>query len=451
MKSRIQSSPTKPIALWVPSVFIVAALGPYLGSSGLKLEHLVIYGTVFAYGLWTFPDIHFRPWANFSPMMNLWLCLSICQLFGLLWSSSLARRAPPTWRLLAAVEHQIQPLVVVGVICALAGTLSSKQLGIALRRALNVLVWGLIINTILIIWFMRTETTALFLPWLPPSTGADPDSVWSLSVEMGRLGGIFNQPFEAGLGYSLGLLGWCRIQGDRKQAVYWEYGRLVLLLFGGLVSVSKVFIFGGIPLFLILCFKRYRKYIFNLKSCVVLIGFILAASYFQEFWNGFSYFMRLFTPEKGIDLLDLYTSNRFGGDPTMVTDYFAEVWKMSPLFGFGFAPLDIMDNGFLWAFASGGILGLSIFVLMLYRALSWARKLMRENSEQMVPFVMLSLMVLAAIGAPSLTIDRASTIFWTLYPLVTLVGLSQYPREAVLANSSIRVYSGPQNTLQSGL
>lgn len=427
----------------MPSVFIFAALGPYLGNYGLKVEHIIIYGSAFIYLVMLFPRFHCHPWVDFSSTMHLWLGLGICQLIGFVWSSSLARAAAPTGRLLAAVEHQVQPLVVVGLLCAWAGTLSSEQLRISLRRALNVLVWGLCLNSLLIVWFMRTGSVGLFLPWLPPS-GADVDSVWTLSVQMGRFGGIFNQPFEAGLGYSLALLGWCRIQGDLRQAMSWEYGRLVLLLFGGLVSVSKVFIFGGILLCLIfvsIC-KHYRKYILNLKSCVVLIGIILVASCFQELWSGFSYFMRLFTPESGMDLIDLYTSNRFGGNPTQVTDYFAEVWKVSPFFGFGFAPYEVQDNGFLWAFASGGILGLGIFVLMLYRTLSWARKLIRNNSEQMFPFMTLLLMVLAGIGAPSFTINRASTIFWTLYPLATLVGLSQYPREAAVVKPSITAYQG---------
>jgi hypothetical protein len=422
--------------LWMPSAFVLAALGPYLGSGGFKVEHIIIYGTFCAYTL-LLPAFYSRPWAKFSPIMHLWLWLGISQLLGFVWSSSLARTVPPTGRLLAAVEHQIQPLVIVCLVCAWARTLSGEQLAIVLRRALNLLIGGLCLNSLLIAWFMKTGNTGVFLPWLPPS-GAAADSVWSLSIQMGRFGGIFNQPFEAGLSYSLALLGWCRIQGDRGQTVSWEYGRLVLLLFGGLMSISKVFILGGIPLCAIfsLLWKPCRKSIFNLRTGAVLIGvFLVAASYFQEVWTGFSFFMRLFSPERGADLVDLYTANRFGGDPTQVTDYFSGVWKASPLFGFGFAPYEVIDNGFLWAFASGGILGTGIFILMLYRALAWSRKLMRTNREQLFSFMMILLMVVAAVGAPSLTINRASTIFWTLYPLATLVGLARCPQERGMAKS----------------
>lgn len=443
-----ETSPARAI-LWTPSAFVLAALGPYWGNNGFKTEYIVIYVAFFAYLLLLVPQSHFRPGANLSTIMQLWLCLGICQLMGSFLSSSLPRPVPPTGRLLAAVEHQVQPLVVVGVVCTCARILSAEQLSIALRRALNTLVWGLCLNSLLIVWLMKTGSTELFSAWLPPS-GAEVDSVWSLSIQMGRFGGIFNQPFEAGLSYSLALLAWCRIQRDRKQAVSWEYGRFVLLLFGGLVSVSKVFIFGGIPLCFILASisKPYRKYIFNWKCGLVLASVFFAVSYSQELWSGSSFLMRLFSPEKGTDLLDLYTANRFGGDRTQVKDYFSEVWKVSPLFGFGFAPYEVIDNGFLWAFASGGILGVSIFVLLLYRALSWTRKLVRSNGEQLISLLMVILMILAALGAPSFTINRASTIFWTLYPLATLVGLAKHPREGTVANPNASLLRA-RSTLQS--
>jgi hypothetical protein len=433
----MQSSPNKAL-LWLPSALILAALGPYLGGSGLKLEHVVIYGIFCIFLVLHSNLFRFPPWGYFSTMMYLWLGLGICQLMGLFWSSSLAREAPSTGRLLAAVEHQVQPLVVVALVCALAHTLSADELATVLRRAANVLVWALCLNSILILWCMRTGSLGLFLPWIPPN-GAESDSVWVLSVENGRLGGIFNQPFEAGLCYSLGLLAWCWLQGERKQAAFWELGRLVPLLFGGLISVSKVFIFGGIPLAFIfsLMSKPRRTHIFTLKSAVVVSGVMLYAISVSELWNGFTFLMGFLAPEKGADLVDLYSANRFGGDPTQVTEYFSEVWRISPIFGFGFAPYQVIDNGFLWAFASGGILGLGVFVSMIYRALARGRRLLRHNAELVFPLMMLVLTVIAALGAPSFTINRASTVFWTLYPLATIVGLSQRPRGTTPADSTV--------------
>jgi|HubBroStandDraft_6_1064221.scaffolds.fasta_scaffold00353_11 hypothetical protein len=435
--SQMQSAPNK-ARLWLPSALIVAALGPYLGSSGLKLEHVVIYGTFCGFLVLHSNLFRFRPWGYFSAMMYFWLGLGICQLIGSVWSSSLAREAPTTGRVLAAVEHQVQPLVVVALVCAWAKTISADELTTALRRTVNVLVWALCLNSFLILWCMRTGSLGLFLPWIP-SNGAESDSVWVLSVEMGRLGGIFNQPFEAGLCYSIGLLAWCWQQGERRRSALWELGRLVLLLFGGLISVSKVFIFGGIPLAVIfsLMSKTRRMRIFNLKSAAVLTGVMIYAVTVSELWSGFEFFMRLFVPEKGTDLVDLYTANRFGGDSTQVTEYFAEVWKISPIFGFGFAPYEVIDNGFLWAFASGGILGLAVFVSMLYRALTRARKLLRYDAEPVFPLMMLGLAVFGALGAPSFTINRASTVFWTLYPLATIVGLSRRPRATTPVDTTI--------------
>jgi O-antigen ligase len=91
----------------------------------------------------------------------------------------------------------------------------------------------------------------------------------------------------------------------------------------------------------------------------------------------------------------------------------------------------------LWAFASGGILGLGVFVSMIYRALARGRRLLRHNAELVFPLMMLVLTVVAALGAPSFTINRASTVFWTLYPLATIVGLSQRPRGTTPADSTV--------------
>jgi hypothetical protein len=361
--------------------------------------------------------------------MRLWVCLAAAPLLGLLWSSLALVRVPPeTPQVLAAIEHLVQPMVVVALMCLIQRKLSIGEMSTALRRALNLLIWALCLNALAILWVLRTGNVDVFSRWLPPG-GNEVDSVWILSMEMGRYGGIFNQPFESGVCYSLALLAWCRIQLDHERPPFWEYGRLMLLLFGGVISISKVFILGGVPLFLLLSLtsKDYRKIMLNLRSGAVLAGLVLIISWqnLSDLWDGLSYFLRLFTPERGANLVALYTANRFGQEGTQVTSYYSEVWNSSPLFGFGFAPYAVLDNGLLWAFASGGIIGAGFFAGMIYKALSWARDLARKDSEQMFPLMMLVLMVAAALGAPSFTIDRGSTVFWTLYPLSTLTGLSR--------------------------
>jgi hypothetical protein len=243
-------------------------------------------------------------------------------------------------------------------------------------------------------------------------------------MNMGRYGGIFNQPFESGLGYSLALLGWYQLRSHEKRIPFWEYGRLLLLMFGGLASVSKVFLFAGIPLFMafILACKPYRILMISL---LVLIGLVFVFDNVRESWGGSSLIESYFSVGKGTDLLSLYTANRFAHRSTQVQEQFSEVWNRSPLFGFGFAPLEVMDNGLLWAFGGGGIIGGSIFVLILCKALVRTGSLVRKSKEQIFPFLMLLLMVMAAMGAPAFTINRSSTIFWTVYPLAILVGLRQ--------------------------
>ena len=408
---------------WTPGLFVAGALGPYLGGTGLKTEHVLIYGVGLAYSVTFLPVHRLNLWRSLPISMPLWACLGLTQAVGYFATSTAARDITTMSRILAAVEHLAQPLVVVTVMWSLGRILPPESLTKALDKALNILVWGLCLNSLLVGWLIATGEIGPFAAWLPPTAG-DPGTVWATAMQGGRYGGIFNQPFESGLSYSLAALAWYRLQSQRKRTPFWEYARLLLLVFGGLVSVSKVFLFAALPLFIafVLVRKVNRALIAGL---LVLVTAVFVFYRVQDSWNGSSLMTGYFSLEKGGDALNLYTGNRFAHDRTQVEEQFSEVWDSAPIFGFGFAPFEIIDSGFLWAFGSGGIIGAGIFALLLSKALIRTWGLVRKNREQVFSFLILLLMVAASVGAPAFTINRGSTIFWTLFPLAVLMGLRQ--------------------------
>ena len=240
---------------------------PLSGSSGLKLEHVVIYGTFCGFLVLHSNLFRFRPWGYFSAMMCLAgpRDLPVDQLSLVVESGARLLPQDECW---LPVEHQVQPLVVVALVCAWAKTISADQLTTALRRTVNVLVWALA-GVLLILWCMRTGAWGCsfhgFLPTVQNRSGV-------LSVEMGRLGGSSSHPSEAGLCYSPDC--W-RGVGSRANAGSRHYGGWADWCFYCLAAYFCFSIYlrrhsvGGDFLVDV---KTRRMRIFNLKSAVVLTG-----------------------------------------------------------------------------------------------------------------------------------------------------------------------------------
>lgn len=415
-----EAQPSKVLALWFPTIMVLAAFGPYIGSMGLKLEHFMVYG-VGACIFMTFPgSIKTVVWGPLKLLMLSWVGLIAIQCLGLAWRylSGLGEIVPG--RTFASMEHHLQPLILVACSTVMIRRLGVEGQNKALNLAIQLLIWALTINSAMILFAMATGAFGLFGVWLPPG-GLEGDSVWRLSIEMGRFGGIFNQPFESGIAYSLGVISWVYNTRLEKLKIL-DYLKLLLLIFGGIISISKVFILIGLPLFLLALywFRVSRRIIFNWRLFLVAGSAFLAVGYLTSFWSGLDFFLRLFRPSAGQDLIDLYTANRFGGSETQVKEYFTWVMNRSPILGIGFSPFQVIDNGFLSAFAGGGVLGLACFIAFLLLLIRHCFRCVGMLRKLATLFILL--MLGATMGGPAFTINRAGTLFWTMLPWIFLMG-----------------------------
>jgi hypothetical protein len=263
------------------------------------------------------------------------------------------------------------------------------------------------------------------------------------SLGNGRFTGIYNQPLESGMAYSIGILGWLYIAEKQEKVKIKDMVICVLLIVGGVASVSKVFILGG---FLLFCFgalsnKGIRKSL--LKTVFLLTPLVfIAYQLLKEKWSGMGYLMRFLTNDSG-NLLYTLTSGRFGGDNTMKV-LFGGVWAEHPLIGLGFGQNDVADSQWFQVFGAGGTIGFAMFILftivLLWKALEY-RFIKDSIVESRLFGSLVILCVIASIGAPVYTLNRSAIVLWSIIGILLAYKNKQFiPRQQTIAS---RMYLPP--------
>ncbi len=418
-------------AIVIIILLIIASFGPYLSSKGIRTEHVVIYLLMPFACLVLFKRE--KTLLSYKYIFGIFLTLVLI-LVWVLTVTFFTGQHISTYKLIADIENYLQPIAVIVIVAAFVKNFSLNSLCNLLYRASNVLIILLSLNAILAIIASVTDIyNYLYLFY-----GSYEDSVAYLSMQMGRYNGIFNQPFESGLTYSMGIILWAYQITQKQKPSTIDYVLIVLLLVGGSLSVSKVFLLGGIPLFLIfLIITKQLKVFFNWMGLIILIPLSVAAWSFITQWSGYNFMMRLFSYGSANmnvnDYIYLYTAGRFGGDTTVKTIW-TYVANESLFHGLGFASITgAIDNGYLLYFAQGGIVALLLFLLSLFIL---GRLSLRNyaNVEGKLLTIILLLIIGASMGAPVYTINRFSTILWTILPILCCINIVQLSEKRSVNN-----------------
>lgn len=391
----------------LPYLLIVSAFGMYIGG-GLRLEHMVLYPSAI---LFFFLAVlkEKKIMKNYALVCGLWFVSTI--IIGMVTLGKYDGQTEITV-ILADVESFIQPLVLMSLFIFVPFVQKKEEISIQLQKASKVLIFMLILNTFFIFASILTDTTKIGnLFW---GSGGEDWSVASLSMTNGRYSGIFNQPMEAGIMYSIGLLTWLYLADKMRKMNFKYILALLLMITGGLVTVSKIFLFGGLFLFFIgvLLNKTMWRLIFTLTFWSVLFGF--SAYYFLlKTWIGLDYLLRFFGSNENI--VYLISAGRYGGAQAQQANYFNEVWKESPLFGNGLGVTPVYDSAFFSFFATGGILNLALYILIIIILLYMGIKFMQQNGSKSEFKLYLGLVLLiigASLGSPILTLNRVAIVLW---------------------------------------
>jgi hypothetical protein len=263
-----------------------------------------------------------------------------------------------------------------------------------LKSSLNLFIMLVFLNSILaILEFTGVNIQPLKEIWIQDYY----NSVAYNSNTNSRFLGIINQPLEAGFSYSLALLS---IIGFPFINIIRNVFFALFITLGGFISGSKVIIFLGLPLAILLMFKKGKSKI-SLIILIISIGLIL--SYVKNKYFGDKYYFI----ETIFESL-LYSGNFFdslsGGrieekDLNMMVEH---VFKSSPIWGFGFGSTKLMDSGLMEFFYQGGFLGLFLYFFVLLIIFLRIRKI-KINREFYIAFSVLVL--LSSFGAPILTMS----------------------------------------------
>jgi len=347
---------------------------------------------------------------------------------------ALAAAIPPAspsddWQrgsLIAGLDNLILPVAVMLIVWSVVPRASAHLALLAVGRVLSI---AMAANAVLALVSSQVTLTPVLRGFW-----SNANVEWTTAENAtynGRFSGIFNHPAEAGVVYGVaGLLA----------IVVWQNRRVLLLillgliLMGGVLTVSKVFLFGGVPLILLFWFLSLPSTrAARLGALGGLTALAVAAYFVARDWSGFSYLLRLFVPTESEGtggtsspfeiVVDLYSSGRFteGSELLQVID---GVSSSNALWGVGAAGWQVpYDNGWVEAFVVAGLLGFVAYTVTL--ALIFVIALRQPDRRLKLFGVFLALFLTgASLGIPALTVNRTALAVWLV---VSLLGLLARP------------------------
>jgi hypothetical protein len=414
-------------ARFVSSALIIAAFGPLLiPSAGFRTDHLLVYGLLpVAFGLLC---------VGRRPILFQGLTLAILAIFVFitLWTlivtlGGVPSNVGPTDRTrmdeFKGLENYFQMIAVMMVMGGFVVATNSARIEKILDRAGSLLVVLIFLNSIIALASIFVDTLPITRYFVQVNTGDD-ESLYEALAKVGRLTGIFQYPSAAGIANSLGLLLWTYFIRRRQRVSFWSYIVGAVIIVGGAISISKSFLFGGLPLFVVywLLPGRYSPR-FTLKLAFLLAAAIAALVLFVESWTGLDRFMNIL--EGGgrydnIGLLIHFVQIRYGfDDQGNVTGLFPYIWSEAPVMGLGFAYLDVTDSAYLQYFMQGGLVAVLLYfgfilLILFFGVIEWYRG--RELGRFMT--VLGLFVLLGGIGTPVLTVSRVNVMLWVVLMLV---------------------------------
>lgn len=398
-------------------LIVILAFGPYIVGP-VRVEHIYLY-TLFIISIFRIvitKDKYFL----IKPIFLL-ITLMVAYILWVTIITILENKYTSILQIIADIESYIQPIVVI-IVTTTFFRYDKSSIDIKINKIFKVLVLILSINSVIAIISMLIKDISFLQVFHTGSRYDGSLSVAYKSFTMGRYTGIFNQPLESGVTYSLGILIWIYIYGNKKNKIF-DYIKLVLLIIGGFLSVSKMFIIGGIPISILYYLNIINfKFKFNPFEILIMPIVIFPAVFILNKWNGLSYFFRLFNFKyiynEGI--LNVLTGGRFGSENATLISKFSLILQESPIYGFGLASSNGFDNAYLQYLHQGGIVGLIIYLMLILIIILIIIELFKSNfikDAKLVGCIILIILILG-IGGPIITLNRFSTILWLVLSML---------------------------------
>lgn len=388
-------------------VVVLAAFGPYL-LAGLRTDQLLVYGLAFVScpfllsGRMRLPPV-------LAVIFVAWLVLVAIAVVG--WIGTTPNLSNfPSGVALANLDNLVLPLAcsvfVTGMFLRTPGSMDRLQ-GAAFTIA-AAMAGNAVLALAQFQGFPITAGLSSF--WGGGGTA-------ERALTLGRFTGVFSQPSLAGVAYSLALV--CAIYALRRRPLVQALG-VLLLVIGGVLTLSKAFIFVGVPVamwqFLRAGQRRWPVFGFGLLAMYAA----MRMGFFAQ-WSGADRLLRMVP---GLDSnLASFTGNRYGETAT-VRPVVEAVMESYPLGGFGVRGLaTATDSAFVFALVIGGLVGVAgtVTVLAAFVVSYVHQRRTLDRAERSLFGGVAIIVVVSAFGAPVLTGNRTAVIVWVLMTMLVLL------------------------------
>jgi hypothetical protein len=414
-------------------------MGPYL-VSGLRTEQLAFYGSA-AFVVVTSRGALLRTLAPARWIFGVWVAYASVVVLG----GFLATSNDTPWEsgsLIAGLDNALLPLATIITVSHWCSRWSGE---VVLTTASRVLVVAMSVNALVALAGSVFGLAAMgFLRrfWAADGTST---FVAELAEQMGRYSGVFNQPAEAGIAYSLALLSLAYLHKQSRIRPSWAYVAWAAVVVGGLLTLSKVFI-GGFGLALLVVLLYRTRVVLTAAVALGTAGVMVAAAaagWFRSWGASTMASWYRYSIEVGDSPLYTLTAGRFGvpghdGPPSIAVpmapstegggafeavvappagtgELMRTMLAEHPVFGVGARGLQVAyDSSWSEAVVVGGLVGLALValaqILLVLATVTGVRRLDRVHAVLLVAVVVLTLA--ASIGLPALTGNRESTLLW---------------------------------------
>jgi hypothetical protein len=423
-------------ALWAARISTLSVFGPYLSGS-VKAEDIVVLGLLFVTVMVGWPVMTRHSFYPF-PIAAAWLGILVVMTLGALW-----RPADLGMYGGQAASHGVAAFVLPLAFMLLTWFWSlTAATADLIRDIARIIVAAMSVNSLIAVAQLaagRPQISGLLPHFWSGATVAA--SVASSAAENGRYTGIFNQPADAGTAYGLALF--CVIYLTRRAArPKWNavWAIAALLLVGGVLSLSKTFVLGALPITAVVVARRHRARLRVISGGAFAGAAVccLAALHLLPAWPDGTAAARGLV--SGGSLTSQVSGLRYGTGGSL-GPVVADVLRSSPLTGFGAGGLNTpYDSLWVEALAVAGIVGVVLMAAVL--ALLWLRWTRQREvvspAQHSLAGAALALAAGASLGIPSLTSDPAAAMLWLVMGVLITAQPTRQRRPLAVAGAAGR-------------
>lgn len=388
----------------IPYILIFATLLPYL-PYGLRVEHLLI------------PALAVWPLLSAKRLYAETLLIVGALSLGALAAAFFSQYSYDTGTFAEPFSQFVRLVLPVFGFMALPTVLPQKE-NVTIRVAEATVVAGAITATFTAMSLVSGYVQNLLRWWVQGDEG----SVWQSAFDIGRYTGIFNQPIEAGIFYSMCLISAVHAYRYSKMNRIALSLAIVLIIFGGSASLSKNFIVLGAA-----CAVGYAflNKLFS-RSLLIILSFPIVAAIPMGLERlNINYVTSLSDLYSEQGLIGALSAGRFGALGGSVSILFESLIESGDwVMGRGLGSHLPLDSGYLEYFYQGGIISLSgcIIALGVLSVQGWRN---RDHRDGKFLIVLMAYIWLSSAGGPTITASRTGIVLLILI-CACLIGIRQH-------------------------